>query len=68
MRILDLLRTNGESRNIDMVKICINYRARISEMRKDGHIILAQRVSETVWRYIYMGQKEDDQTSLLKVD
>ena len=69
MRILDLLRANGEATNAELNGICYRYGARIKEMREAGHIIVTSRQNDTCYRYIYMGQRdEDDQISLLKVD
>ena len=57
IRILRKLQTEGEASNIDLNRICLNYRSRISEMRKDGHRIVSMRINESVWRYVYLGQE-----------
>lgn len=35
------------------------YSARIAELRSEGHVILCERVKQGLFRYTYMGLKED---------
>ena len=68
-RILDLFESKGEATNQELSRICLRYGARIKELRDDGHIIVISKMTDTLFRYVYMGQKdEDDRTSILSVD
>jgi len=58
-RILKLLKQqpHGSLTNIDLQRIAFNYTMRVSELRKDGHDILAVYEKPGVFRYFYKGQR-----------
>lgn len=58
-RILDLLKKmpNGSVTNVDLQKIAFNYTMRVSELRKEGHKILAMYDRPGIFRYFYKGVK-----------
>lgn len=60
VRILELLASGQEVTNIDLQKIAFNYTMRISELRKDGHVIIASYERPGVYHYAYLGQKDED--------
>lgn len=60
VRILELLTSGKEVTNIDLQKIAFNYTMRISELRKEGHVILATYEKPGVFSYAYLGQKDED--------
>lgn len=51
-RILKLLKANGEATNKELNRICFRYAARIHELRKEGHNILAVHEKDSLWRFI----------------
>lgn len=57
--ILNLFQDKHEVTNLDLAKITFRYSARLGELRKDGHKILAQYERPGVWRYSYLGHKDD---------
>lgn len=59
-RMLELLQKKGEVTNLELAKISYRYSARIGQMRKDGHVIVASYERPGVWRYTYLGSKDDD--------
>lgn len=58
-RILELLRSkpHGQLTNVDLQKIAFNYTMRVSELRKEGHRIIANYEKPGVFRYFYKGQR-----------
>ena len=40
--------------------ICLRYSARIAELRKEGHIIVAHHIKDGLFEYIYKGTIEDE--------
>lgn len=42
--------------------------SRIHELRQEGHVIVTQYEKPGLFRYIYLGQKEDDGTNVNVVD
>ena len=50
-RILKLLREKGTVTNVELNRICFRYGARIYELRKDGHVIVTNRVREGVFEF-----------------
>lgn len=59
-RILDLLKSGNAVYTSDLMKIAANYTMRISDLRKDGHVIFAEYEKPGVWRYTYIGRKDDN--------
>lgn len=59
-RILELLQKGGEITNIDLQRIAFNYTMRVSELRKEGHVILASYERPGVFTYTYLGCKDEE--------
>lgn len=59
-RILDLLKGDDPVYTYDLERIAYNYTGRVSELRKDGHVISAVYVKPSVYRYIYGGKRDDN--------
>lgn len=59
-RILELLQSGNTVTNVDLQRIAFNYTMRVSELRKDGHKILAEYQKPGVFRYIYLGNKNEE--------
>jgi hypothetical protein len=59
-RILDLLKQGGEITNVDLQRIAFNYTMRISELRKEGHVIVSTYEKPGVWSYTYLGSKDEE--------
>jgi hypothetical protein len=53
-KILSALKS-GSRMNYELGEICLGYRARISELRKLGFKIVAERVEEGLFRYSLKG-------------
>lgn len=58
-KILELLQQSpeGSVTNVDLQRIAFNYTMRISELRKEGHIINSEYFKTGVFRYFYNGQR-----------
>lgn len=61
-RILKLLKTQGTVTNRDLNKIAYRYSARIHELRREGHDILAVREKVGLYRFIYRGHRDEEPT------
>lgn len=59
-RILDLLKSGDEVTTLNLARIAFDYTARVSELRKEGHVILAEYEKPGVFRYSYLGQKDEE--------
>lgn len=59
-RILDLLQKGGDITNIDLQRIAFNYTMRVSELRKEGHVIISVYQKPGVWDYTYLGCKDEE--------
>jgi hypothetical protein len=61
MRILKRLRDeqHGTITNVDLQRIAFNYTMRVSELRKDGHRIMAVYKQPGIWNYYYLGKTDD---------
>lgn len=57
LRVLMLLKRKKYVTTVDLQEIAFNYTMRVSELRKQGHIIKAEYVRPGVYHYIYKGQK-----------
>jgi hypothetical protein len=66
-KILEKLQ-DGEQTNVVLQRIAFNYTMRISELRKEGHVIVASYVKPGVYRYTYLGNKNDDDTNVNEID
>ncbi|MDL2342349.1 MAG: helix-turn-helix domain-containing protein [Patescibacteria group bacterium] len=60
-RMLNLLKNapTGTVTNVDLMRIAGNYTMRISELRKDGHVIQSEYERPGVWRYFYKGKRDE---------
>ena len=56
-KILHVLKNEENVTTVRLERIAFNYTARISGLRKEGHVILASYLKPGVWRYTYKGQK-----------
>lgn len=59
-RILDLLKIGDEVTTLQLQRIAFNYTMRISELRKDGHKILAEYEKPGVFSYTYLGSTDEE--------
>ena len=59
-RILDLLQKGRDITNIDLQRIAFNYTMRVSELRKEGHVIISEYQKPGVWDYTYLGCKDEE--------
>lgn len=59
-QILELLKS-GDATTDQLQGIAFNYTMRISDLRKEGHKILATYLKPGVWLYTYKGHKDDDE-------
>lgn len=50
-RILKLLKEKGTVSNAELNKICFRYGARLHDLRRDGHIIVTNRVKEGLYTF-----------------
>lgn len=66
-RILELLQAAGPGgvTNLLLNEVCFRYGGRIHELRKDWEIETKQE-SENVFRFIFRGKKQAEQTKLWK--
>jgi hypothetical protein len=44
----------------DLARVSRNHTARISELRKEGHVILSQYEGHGVYSYHYLGSKDEE--------
>lgn len=60
-RLLKALKKHKTLTNRQIITMIntFNHTARISDLRREGHVILAERVKEGLFRYTYLGLKED---------
>lgn len=56
-RILRLLKANGRATNKELNKICFRYGARIFELRREGHVIVTNRIKDGLFEFVYMGEQ-----------
>lgn len=56
-KILELL-VEGNATTLTLNKIAFNYTMRISELRKEGHVIIAMYEKPGVYSYTYLGQRD----------
>ena len=59
-RILDVLASGKDVTNIDLQRIAFNYTMRVSELRKEGHVIIASYERPGVFSYTYLGCKDEE--------
>ena len=67
-RMLEAFKSKNELTTGDLMKIGTGCSSRLKELRKEGHIIVAEYEKPGCWRYVYLGQKEDDGTNVNSVD
>lgn len=49
----------GPATNVDLNGICYRYGGRIFELRGEGHVIERECVQKGVWRYVYVGMRQE---------
>ena len=59
-KMLEAFRENGELTTRDLMRIGTGCSTRLHTLRRKGHVIVAQYERPGSWRYIYLGQKEDE--------
>ena len=58
-RLLDLFQKQGKLTNRFMAdNICLRYSARIHELRCEGHTIIANRVKDGLFEYVYISEEQ----------
>lgn len=57
-RILKLLKGQGRATNVELNRITFRYGARIYDLRREGHIIVTNRLSAGLWLFVYKGERE----------
>lgn len=50
-KILRLLKTNTTVPNYELNKVCFRYSARIHDLRREGHNIVATHVKDSQWDF-----------------
>jgi len=64
-RVLAHLQAHGQATNVELVAIGgMRAGARIFELRKQGHVITSEHVTDGVWRFIYRGYVAPGQAAL----
>lgn len=58
-RILDRIKQGGAT-NVDLARIGTRYTERVRELRKEGHRISALYERPGLYRYVYLGQVDDE--------
>jgi hypothetical protein len=58
-RLLAQFKKQGELNTADLQRIGTGCSSRIHELRKEGHIIVPTYEKPGMWRYVYLGQKDD---------
>lgn len=59
-RLLRALKNNGELTTKELARFGTGCSSRLHELRKEGHRILPVNDGKGQWRYIYFGNKNDD--------
>ena len=59
-KVLEYLQKHGEATNVELTHVGgYRYSARIKELRDDGYKIMPVRGKKGLWRFIYLGHKDD---------
>lgn len=58
-KILRLLKEKHVVTNTELNQLCIRYVARIDELRRDGHIIVTNRVGDELYEFVYHGERRE---------
>lgn len=65
MKVLSFIKENsGNVTTLDLLKIGgANHTARVSNLRKDGHVIASNMISVNprIFNYTYLGQKDNEE-------
>lgn len=67
-KMLEAFKKHHELTTADLMRIGTGCSSRLKELRREGHIILAQYEAPGMWRYTYLGEREDDGTKVNEVD
>lgn len=57
--MLRQFKLKGELTTADMMRIGTGCSSRLKELRREGHVIVATYEKPGMWRYTYLGNKED---------
>lgn len=60
-KILAILKEKGEINTAQLQRIGTGCSSRIHELRREGHIIAPSYEKPGMWRYVYLGLKDDVQ-------
>jgi hypothetical protein len=60
-KMLDEFKKRTELTTADLMKIGTGCSSRLKELRREGHVIVAQYEKPGMWRYTYVGQKDTEQ-------
>lgn len=67
-RLIELFKKRGKLTNRYMADhVCLRYSARLAELRAEGHSIVANRLKDGLFEYIYTPDDEADLDELLEV-
>ena len=58
-RILKLLKSKWRATNVELNRICFRYGARIWELRREGHVIVTNRIETGLFEFVYQGYRDD---------
>ena len=61
-RILHLFKEHGELNTADLQRVGTGCSSRVNELRREGHAIVAIYEKPGMWRYVYLGRKDDVQS------
>lgn len=59
-RILKLLQKQGSATNRQLNVIAFRFGARIHDLRREGHIIRTEREHDGLFRFYYVGPRDQD--------
>lgn len=58
-KLLYLFKKYGELTTTDLQRVGTGCSSRVNELRKEGHAIVAVYEKPGMWRYVYLGAKDD---------
>ena len=59
-KILKLLKEKETVTNAELNRVCFRYGARLHELRRDGYIIVTNRINnDGLYSFVYKGHKDD---------
>lgn len=67
-KILRLFKEKGTVTNAELNKICFRYGARIYDLRKEGHAIVTNHISDGLYEFAYFGHYDDAKNELPRAE